>query len=237
MRFFNGIIFCLPVLFFVSCETLDMNKIFSMQNSAQLSENKITGALKQALEKGVTSAVDKLSSKNGFTRSRKYRIPTPEKIKPVTDTLRKIGLTSLADSFENKMNSAAEKATAAAAPVFLDAIMQMTFQDARTILYGKNTEAADYLKKHTYKKLLAEYKPIIRKSINETGAGRIYSTLMDKYDALPFKSKPDFSLENYVTEKSLDAIFQEIAAEEKLIRKDPKARTTQLLKEVFGNIK
>jgi hypothetical protein len=220
----------------MSCETLDLNKLLLLQNNNKLSENKIIAGLKQALENGVTSATDKLSEKNGFFNNKSYKIQTPKNIKPVTDTMRKIGLGSLVDSFDEKMNSAAEKATASAGPVFIEAIMEMNFQDAKKILYGKNTEATEYLKKHTYKKLLAKYKPIISKSIKEVGAGQIYSNLMDKYDALPFKSKPKFSLENYVAEKSLDAIFDEIAIEEQRIRTDPKARTTELLKEVFKHL-
>jgi len=219
-----------------SCETFNMNKLLSLQNSKKLTEGQIIKGLKEALDKGVEQATGNLSGSGGFFNNKTYRITTPERIKPVTDTMRKIGMGSLVDTFEKKMNTAAEKATASAAPVFIAAISEMSFQDAKKILYGKNTEATEYLKKHTCKKLLAKYKPIITKSIKEVGVGKLYSNLMEKYDALPFKSKPEFSLENYIATKSLDAIFKEIGVEEKRIRQNPAARTTEILKQVFGDM-
>ena len=229
-----AILSILGVLTFTSCETLNLKILENFGNSQSLSMKKITEALKQSLEIGTEKAVKQLSVKGGFSDNPSYHMKLPKELDNVTDTLKTIGLGSLVDNFELKMNRAAEKASASAAPVFLDAIASMSFDDAKRILNGSNSEATEYLRKTTYKKLATMYRPIIRKSINDVGAGKIYNELMQKYDAIPFKSKPDFSLENYVTDNALNAMFSMLAQEEQKIRKDPAARTTELLKEVFG---
>jgi hypothetical protein len=217
-----------------SCETLKLPDFGEWQDSSSLSTEKIVAGLKQALDKGTAVAVSQLSKQGGFSSNKAYRIGVPKGLDDVAATLKKIGLGSLVTSFENKMNDAAEQASASAGPVFLDAIKKMTFSDARNILNGSNTAATDYLKKTTFATLKKQYEPIVTKSINKVGVGRLYNDLMAKYDAIPFKAKPSFSLENYITDKALNALFLELAKEETKIRENPAARTTELLKQVFG---
>ena len=140
----------------------------------------------------------------------------------------------MVDTFEAKMNAAAEEAAAQAAPVFLEAISSMTFEDAKAILQGEDDAATQYFKEKTSARLRDMYAPIVRRKMDEVGAAKVYSSLVDKYNAIPFTKKPDFSLENYVTDKALDGLFLKLADMEKQIRTDPAARTTALLKQVFG---
>jgi hypothetical protein len=217
-----------------SCETLDLSGLAKLDSAGGLSSSTVAKGLKEALGKGVSRAVSSLSKKGGFYKNPGYKISTPKALDDVSSSLKTVGLGSLVDLFEKKMNVAAEEASASAGPVFLDAIKEMSFDDAKKILYGKDTEATDYLREHASDKLRKLYAPIIKKNIEKVGVGKIYSDLMAKYDAIPFKSKPDFSLENYIMDKSLDAMFKAIAEEEGNIRKNPAARTTELLRKVFG---
>lgn len=221
-------------LLFTSCETLDLARLSSLTDSGGLSTNTIIAGLKEALNKGTDQAVDQLSQKGGFSRNSLFRIKLPQQLTDVKSTMKKLGLGFMVDSFENKMNEAAEQASKSAGPVFVDAIKQMTFADAKEILNGSDTAATDYLKKTTSKKLLELYKPIVTKNMEEVGVAQAYNKLISKYDALPFKSKPKLSLEEYITSKALHAMFSVLAEEEKKIRQDPTARTTELLQKVFG---
>jgi hypothetical protein len=230
-------VFAFSTLLLGSCETLDLASLANATSSGALSSTTIGKGLKEALAKGVSSAVATLSKDGGFHKNPEYKITIPKQLDDVSSTMRTLGMGSLVDIFEKKMNAAAEEASASAGPVFLDAIGEMSFDDAKKILYGNDTEATDYLKKHTSPKLKKLYAPIIEKNIRKVGVGKIYSDLMAKYDAIPLKSKPDFSLENYVLDKSLDAMFKAIAKEEKNIRANPAARTTDILKKVFAAAK
>ena len=224
----------ISLLALASCETLKMVDLTKFNTSGALTTDKIIAGLKEALNAGSDNAVKELSKQGGFSQNDSYRIGMPKALSEVTDTMKTIGLGSMVADFENKMNKAAEQATASAGPVFMDAITQMKFSDAKKILDGSDTAATDYLRKTTYPKLMELYKPIIEKNMKEVGAVQLYNNLMSKYDAIPFKSKPKFSLEDYVTDKALDSMFTLLAVEEKKIRQNPAARTTELLKEVFG---
>lgn len=217
-----------------SCETLKIADLTNFSSVNKLSTAKIIAGLKEALTTGSNSAVKQLSQDGGFTKNRLYRIGIPEKLSGVTDTMKKVGLGFMVTEFEHKMNEAAEQATAVAGPVFVDAITQMNFTDAKEILSGNNNAATEYLWKTTYSKLFELYKPIVKAKMTKVGVAKVYNNLMSKYDAIPFKSKPKFSLEDYITNQSLDGMFDLLAVEEKKIRENPAARTTELLKEVFG---
>ncbi len=217
-----------------SCETLKLADLTSLSSGSELSTNKIIAGLKEALTTGADSAVKQLSQNGGFSKNSLYRIGIPKKLTGVTDTMKKLGMGFMVTDFENKMNVAAEQATAVAGPVFVEAITQMNFSDAKEILAGSDNAATDYLRKTTYAKLFKLYKPIVKENMQKVGVAKIYNNLMSKYDAIPFKSKPKFSLEDYITNQSLNGIFNLLAVEEKKIRENPAARTTELLKEVFG---
>lgn len=235
MKKMNLIFAFAGMLFLSSCETLDVKSILDMGSSQGPGTEKIIAGLKQALDLGTGNAVQQLSKKGGFSKVSIYHIAMPKELKEVSDTLKSIGLGALVNNFESKMNKAAEHASSSAGPVFLDAIKDMKFSDAKKILDGPDTAATDYFKKTTSARLKEIYKPIIKKNMNEVGVVSIYNDIMSKYDAIPFKSKPEFSLENYITDKALNAMFSVVAEEEKKIRQNPSARTTELLRQVFGN--
>jgi hypothetical protein len=149
--------------------------------------------------------------------------------------LRTLGLGSLVDDFESKMNLAAEQAAAQATPVFVGAIRQMTFADAKNILSGKETAATDYFREKTSAQLRDLYKPIVATYTAQSGAARAYKALVERYNQIPLVPKPQSaSLDDYVTDKAIGGLFSVLANEEAKIRKDPAARTTQLLRTVFG---
>lgn len=226
------------VLALSGCETLNsvVDAVPGLAAGGPLTEDTIAAGLRQALEVGTRRTTDTLSSPGGYARNDLLRLGVPESIEPVTDALRKVGLGEQVDRFENKMNEAAEKAAAQAAPVFIGALREMTFADARTILEGSETAATDYFRNKTLEPLTALYSPIVRKTMDDVGAARLYNTLMDRYEAIPFARKPDFSLENYVTEQALNGLFTKLADMERDIRENPAARSTALLKRVFGSV-
>lgn len=190
--------------------------------------------LKEALSIGTQNAVKNVSQVDGYFGNKEIKILMPEKIQKVADVLRKIGYEREVDEFVLSMNRAAEKAAPKATSIFIDAIKQMTFEDARKILQGGDTAATDYFKANTSNELYKVFKPIISSSMNEVGTTKAYKDMMSKYESLPFITKESFDLDHYVTIKGLDGLFYMIGKEEKKIRTDPAARVTDLLKKVFG---
>jgi hypothetical protein len=202
----------------------------------ELSTETIVAGLKEALSAGTERAAGALSRPGGYGANPTLKLLVPQQLDKVTSTLRKVGLGSYVDQFEAKMNEAAEQAAAKAVPVFAQAVRDMTFEDAKGILQGGNTAATDYFKAKTSAPLRDMYAPIIRGKMDEVGAAKVYNSLMDKYNAIPFSSKPDFTLEHYVTDKALTGLFAKLGEMEAQIRADPAARTTTLLKRVFGSV-
>lgn len=199
-----------------------------------MSADTIADGLKEALAVGARNAAEAASSEGAYSGNPALRIALPEKLQPVADALRKVGLGGQVDILELKMNQAAEEAAAGAAEVFVGVIQQMTFEDARAILAGGDTAATDYLREKTYDPLKARYAPIVQKHMNSLGAVRKYKELVQQYEALPFTPKVDLDIENYVSEAALDGLFKVLAGEERKIRENPAARTTELLRKVFG---
>jgi hypothetical protein len=152
----------------------------------------------------------------------------------MASTLRSIGMGGKVDEFEEKMNRAAEKAAALATPVFVDAIKSMTFDDARKILKGRGSEATDYFRDKTTAPLTKAYAPIVRRQMETVGAVREYNKLMERYKKIPLVPKPKFDLDEYVTAKALEGLFKVVGEEERKIRENPAARTTELLRKVFA---
>jgi hypothetical protein len=159
----------------------------------------------------------------------------PEKIQKVADVLSKLGYQEEVDAFILSMNRAAEKAAPQAVSFFMDAIKEMTFEDAKKIFNGGDTAATEYFKSKTEDKLYDAFKPIVSSSVDEVGVTRAYKEMMGKYtSAVPFAYTASLDLDHYVTTKSLDGLFYMVGQEEKKIRTDPAARVTDLLKDVFG---
>jgi hypothetical protein len=221
-----------------SCETTNLanaaNSILTATQGGELTEGTVIAGLKEALAVGTGNAVVQTSASGGFADNKRLRIPTPEKISKVTDTLRKVGMGATVDRFEAKMNEAAERAAGEAKPVFINAIRQMSFADARAILKGGDTAATDYFRSKTETELERRFQPVISRKMNEVGAVQVYNDLVDRYNKIPLTKKPAFTLEEYVTAEALDGLFLVLADEEKKIRRDPAARTTELLRQVFS---
>jgi RNA binding exosome subunit len=197
--------------------------------------NTIASGLKEALTLGTGNAVTSVSKVDGYFGNKMIKIPLPEKIQFVASALRKLGYQKQVDDFVLTMNRAAEKAAPQAKEIFIDAIKQMSFEDAQKILNGGNTAATGYFKTKTSKKIFEAFKPIVTSSMNEVGVTKSYNEMMGRYtSSVPFASKESLDLGTYVTNKASDGLFYMVGQEEKKIRTDPSARATDLLKKVFS---
>ena len=223
------------ILLLTSCQSGDLN-FTSLKKllSAQTTQPSIAQGLKEALAKGTKKAVTELSQKGGYSKNLSYRVTVPDKLKKVTSTMRKMGFGSFINQFENKMNEAAELAVQQAAPVFLNAISSMTLDDAKQILMGNDTAATSYFQGKTSTILKEKYLPLIKEKMGEIGLVDEFNQLLAGYNEIPFISKVNFSLENYVTDKALKGLFDMVAKTEKDIRQNPLSRTSDLLKMVFA---
>jgi hypothetical protein len=201
-----------------------------------LSQGDMVGGLKEALAKGAHEAIAKLGKKDGFLKNAEVAIPMPESLKKVDKLLRKLGQDKMADEFVATLNHAAEQAVPEAASLFADAISQMSVQDAQAILKGPDNAATEYFRKTSGTKLAERFKPIVQAATDKAGVTNAYKELMDKAGPLAKAMGKDTDLDTYVTDKTVDGLFKMIADEEKLIRLDPLARSTDLLKKVFGSL-
>ncbi|WP_142684279.1 DUF4197 domain-containing protein [Chitinophaga polysaccharea] len=202
---------------------------------AGLTESDAGSAIKEALSKGVAAGIAKLNKKDGFFGSDIYKLLLPEDAVKIGNTLRAIGLGSQVDKAILQINRSAEKAVGYAAPIFVGAIKQMTLTDALNLVKGGNTSATDFFKSKTTDSLKTAFRPVIKKTLDSTSATRYYADIVNNYNKLPTtfnKVNPD--LQDYVTTMAVNALFDQIAKEELAIRANPAARTTDLLKKVFG---
>jgi hypothetical protein len=205
------------------------------EKESGLSDAKIGSGLKEALKIGTENAVGFTGKKDGFFLNQAIKILMPEKLRTFEKGLRAVGYGPQVDDFVLSMNRSAEKATPFAKQIFWDAIGEMTFEDVRKILSGNNTAATDYFKGKTTNKLTDVFKPIVSNAMSEVGVTRQYKELVGRYESIPFVKKETFDLDQYVVTKALDGLFHMVGEEETKIRKNPTARTTDLLKEVFGS--
>lgn len=201
-----------------------------------LSNADMVGGLKEALAKGAQQAIAKLGKGDGFLKNAEVAIPMPEGLKKVDKLLRKLGQEKKADEFVATLNHAAEQAVPEAGALLADSISQMTVQDAQAILKGPDNAATEYFRKTSGAKLVERFKPIVQAATEKAGVTSAYKSLMDKAGPLAKGLGKDADLDTYVADKTVDGLFKMIAAEEKLIRQDPVARTTDLLKKVFGGL-
>ena len=205
------------------------------QSQAGASDDTTNAAgIKEALAVGTENAVKSLSASDGYFANEAVKILMPESIRKVSDVARMAGFQKQVDEFILSMNRAAEKAAPLAVQFFGDAIRDMSMDDVRGILTGGDTAATEYFSRKTRDKLYAAFKPVVSKSVGEVGATRAYSDLMGRYENVPFVGKQSLDLDDYVTGKSLDGLFHMVGEEERKIRTNPLARTTDLLKTVFG---
>ena len=205
-----------------------------VSSQEELNTETVVSGLKEALSVGTWKAVESVSRVDGYFGNEMIKIVMPEKIQMVTDILSRAGYQKQVDDFILSMNRAAESAAPRTASIFISAIEKMTLEDARGILKGGDTAATDYFKQRTSDSLYDACKPIISSRMNEVGVTRSYKQMMDTYTSLPFTTLQSLDLDHYVTEKALDGLFHMLAQEEQKIRTNPAARTTDLLKKVFG---
>ena len=207
-----------------------------VSNKSTLNDSKIGQGIKEALKVGIDKAVEKTSKKDGYFADPQIKIPVPEKLKLMDSFLRKTGFGGKMDEMVLSMNRAAEAAAPHAKNIFIEAIGAMSVDDAQKIWKGSDTAATDFFRAKSSGELNKIYKPLVSQSMAKYEVTQKYRALITKYNSLPLAQKfkaPE--IEQYVTEKALDGLFQVLGQQEKLIRKDPAARVTSLLKEVFGS--
>lgn len=194
----------------------------------------IANGLRQALDFGIDKQVTKLTQENGFYKNKLVKILLPEELQKVDRTLRDIGLGSLADEGLKAMNRAAEDAVKEATPIFVSAVKEITFTDAKNILLGADNAATNYLENRTNNQLYAKFNPVIQNSFSKVGADRIWTNIITKYNSVPFVNKVNPDLTDYVTNEALKGVYTMIGVEEKKIRSSVQSRTTTLLRQVFA---
>ena len=210
----------------------DVNKTLGSQ--APLTIQEVAAGLKEALIKGISNGADLVSQLDGYFKNPSIKIPFPPEVKRVEDRLRQIGLGGEVDKFIMTLNRGAEDAAKEAKPIFIEAIKQMTIDDAWNILRGEQDAATQYLKRTTSSLLKQKFKPVIQNSLNKVNATRYYSDIVTRYNQIPLVQKVNPELDDYATDKAIEGLFFMIAKEEANIRANPVARTTELLKRVFG---
>lgn len=212
-----------------------LDKIISKTTSTKgLSNDEIVQGLKEALNVGANNASKQLSSVDGFFKDAAIKILMPAEAQKAEKKLRSLGMGKLVDDAILSMNRAAEDASKNAAPIFVNAIKQMSIQDAVGILKGKDTAATGYLRAKTTSPLTEAFRPVIETSLAKVNATKYWNTVFTTYNKFSSdKINPDLAA--YVTEKSLAGIFHQVGLEEQKIRKDPLARTSDILKKVFAN--
>jgi hypothetical protein len=206
----------------------------SPSSNAPLDETTVSSGLREALRIGSGRAIDQVSRPDGFWANELIRIRLPEEAQEMANLLRQVGFARQVDSLEVAMNRAAEQASGEARDVFVDAITGMTIADAFGILRGGDTAATDYLRLRTSDTLRQRFQPIIENKMARLDLYRSYNTLADTYNALPFAKRPAVRLDAYLTDRALDGLFTTLSQEERKIRQDPIARTTELLRRVFS---
>jgi hypothetical protein len=209
----------------------------SLGSGGGLSDAKIGSGLQEALKVGTENAVVQTGRVDGFFKNKAIKILMPKPMQNIEQPLRFVGYGAQIDEFVLSMNRAAEKAVPFAKQIFWDAIGQMTSDDARKILDGKDTAATDYFKSKTSKQLHTAFRPSVESVMNDVGVNRQYNELVGKYQSVPFAKSIALDVNQYVTERATDGIFFVVGQEEKKIRTNPAARVTDLLKDVFANRK
>ncbi|MFW7379033.1 MAG: DUF4197 domain-containing protein [Oligoflexus sp.] len=223
----------------LSCADFDKNVddvIKVAQKNLPPTQRESVMAAKQALEQGVMTGTNMLQKPGGFFQS-SYKIPIPSELQSTTKLARQVGLGSYIDDFERSLNRAAEQAVSAATPIFNDAIKQLSFQDIVDILQGADNAATNYFRRTSESKLEEAFMPIISEATKKNDVAKIYSQIVRSIRPAALAAGvqiPDINLNDYVTSQAIDALFSEIAVQEKKIRENPQEQTSQLLKKVFS---
>jgi hypothetical protein len=204
------------------------------QGTGVLSQAEIGNGLKEALNNGITKQVSKLTATDGFFKNEAVKILLPEELQTVDKKLRQIGMGKLADEGLKVINRAAEDAVKEATPIFVDAVKQMSFNDAKNILMGNESSATTYLQNTTSTALYTKFNPVIKNSYTKVGADKVWKEIITKYNSIPLVKKVNPDLTDYTTKKAMEGVFKMIAVEEKDIRTNLASRSSDLLRKVFA---
>jgi hypothetical protein len=211
-----------------------LTKRLGVDDQSNLSDSRIASGLKQALEVGAENAVKLTGKEDGYFANQAIKILLPKNLRPLEKGLGVLGYQSRVDAFVLSMNRAAEAAAPSARKIFGDAVLEMSFDDARRILSGDDTAATEYFKSKTTAQLTEAFRPFVEKTMHENGVTQQYESLAGELKSIPFAKNEDLDINKYVVGKALDGLFYMLAEEERKIRTNPAARTTNLLKEVFA---
>ena len=226
-------LFALLPLFF-GCGQLQQIADSLPQDGGYISNTEVAAGLRQALNLGIDKQVTKLTEEDGFFINELVRITLPQELQKVDKTLRDLGMDALADEGLRVLNRAAEDAVQEATPIFVNAVQEITFADARNILTGDNNAATTYLAQKTTDELYTKFNPVITNSLVKVGATQVWSNIIQRYNQLPLTTNVNPDLADYVTKEALEGVFTMIAIEEEQIRTNFSARTTNLLRRVFA---
>ncbi len=230
-------IFITLIVFMAACTQQQFNQTLNDvlgSSGTPLSKEEVVAGLKEALVKGITNGSAKASILDGYFGNPKIKIPFPPEAVKAENTLRDLGLGNEVDKFVKTLNRGAEEAAKEAKPIFVTAITSMTISDAWGILKGDKNAATEYLKRVTTAQLTAKFQPVVHNALQKVSATKYYGDLATKYNKIPLVKKINPELDDYATGKAIDGLFTLIAEEEAKIRENPLARTTDLLKKVFG---
>ncbi|TRX58257.1 DUF4197 domain-containing protein [Fulvivirga sp. M361] len=236
MKVFHLLSFVIVLL--AACTTTQINQSLGTINDIlvgnELTADQVASGLKEALINGASKGSSQASKLDGYFKNPKIKIPFPPDVQKVENKLRQIGLDKEVDRFVMTLNRGAEEAAKEAKPIFVSAIKAMTIQDAWGILKGEDNAATNYLQRTTSDQLKLKFGPIVESALKKTNATKYYSNIITTYNKVPFVDKVNPDLNDYATNKAIEGLFYLVAQEEKNIREDPVARTTDLLKKVFS---
>lgn len=222
---------------FLGVSSTQLSYAQNLTDILNLNQDKATTGLKQALENGISKQVVKLTAQDGFYKNELVKIMLPEEAQRIDRTLRSMGMEKIADQGLLVLNRAAEQAVKEATPIFVDAVKNITFSDAKSILLDGGHAATDYLQQATKESLYAKFAPVIQNSFDQVGADKVWNTIFSKYNALPLVSPVNIDLTDYATQKTMEGVFKMIAVEEENIRSNfGGSRNTDVLKDVFGSL-
>jgi len=225
---FTVIIVC---FFFYGCDVIKQ-----LPQSTGITEAEAAEGIKEALSQGLVKSVLQLNKKDGFFKDAFYKILIPEEARKIENTLRDIGLGSMVDKAILQINRGAEDAAGYAKPIFVDAIKRMDIGDAIGLVRNGDTSATHFFREKTTAQLVTAFTPVIKSSLDKVNATKYYGDMVNKYNSLPLVKKLNPDLTGYVTNKAINALFDLVAKEEKNIRSNFAARTTELLKKVFSGL-
>ena len=226
----SRILVLLTIFFFSSCDVLK-----TLPATTSVTQAEAAQAIREALDQGVGRGISFLNKTDGFFGNNVYKLFLPPEAQKIENTLRNIGMGSIVDRAILQINRAAEDAVGYASPIFVDAIKEMTITDAINIIKGQPDAATQYFRQKTTQKLVNAFTPIVKQSLDKFSATKYYGDVVNTYNNFPTtlnKLNPD--LPSYVVDKAVNALFDQIAQEEANIRANPVARTTEILKKVFG---